>query len=117
MSVCGATETLLVDREGAERLLPPIAEALAAAGCELRGDAEARRIWPEMGEASDADWRTEYLAPILAVRTVEGVEGAAETGFAVGYDSPSQFSREYARQFGLPPGRDAARMRESLMMG
>ena len=39
---------------------------------------------------------------------------AAETGFAVGYDSPSQFSREYARQFGLPPGRDAARMREGL---
>jgi AraC-like DNA-binding protein len=46
-----------------------------------------------------------------------GVDGAAETGFAVGYDSPSQFSREYARQFGLPPGRDAARMREGLIVG
>ncbi len=44
-------------------------------------------------------------------------DGAAEAGFAVGYDSPSQFSREYARQFGLPPGRDAARMRETLMVG
>ncbi|ASE41044.1 AraC family transcriptional regulator [Brevundimonas vesicularis] len=50
-------------------------------------------------------------------RLLTGVEGAAETGFAVGYDSPSQFSREYARQFGLPPGRDAVRMRQSLMMG
>lgn len=40
--------------------------------------------------------------------------GAADAGFAVGYDSPSQFSREYARQFGLPPARDAARMREAL---
>lgn len=51
------------------------------------------------------------------VRLLSGGEGAAETGFAVGYDSPSQFSREYARQFGLPPARDAARMRESLMFG
>jgi transcriptional regulator GlxA family with amidase domain len=40
--------------------------------------------------------------------------GAADAGFAVGYDSPSQFSREYARLFGLPPARDAARMREAL---
>ena len=47
-------------------------------------------------------------------RLLSGADGAAETGFAVGYDSPSQFSREYARQFGLPPGRDAARMRETL---
>ncbi|WP_395943502.1 AraC family transcriptional regulator N-terminal domain-containing protein [Brevundimonas sp.] len=50
-------------------------------------------------------------------RLLSGADGAAETGFAVGYDSPSQFSREYARQFGLPPARDAARMRESLMAG
>ncbi|MFN3836389.1 MAG: AraC family transcriptional regulator N-terminal domain-containing protein [Brevundimonas sp.] len=50
-------------------------------------------------------------------RLLSGGDGAAETGFAVGYDSPSQFSREYARQFGLPPARDAARMRESLMVG
>jgi len=50
-------------------------------------------------------------------RLLTRVEGAAQTGFAVGYDSPSQFSREYARQFGLPPGRDAVRMRQSLMMG
>jgi AraC-like DNA-binding protein len=47
-------------------------------------------------------------------RLLNSGDGAAETGFAVGYDSPSQFSREYARLFGLPPARDAARMRESL---
>lgn len=50
-------------------------------------------------------------------RLLTGADGVAETGFAVGYDSPSQFSREYARQFGLPPGRDATRMRESLTVG
>ena len=49
-------------------------------------------------------------------RLLSGADGAAETGFAVGYDSPSQFSREYARQFGMPPGRDAARMRETLVV-
>ena len=78
VSVCGATETLLVDGAAAEQLLPPIAEALDAAGCELRGDAAARRIWPDMGEAMEEDWRTEYLAPILAVRVVGGVDGAVE---------------------------------------
>ena len=76
VSVCGATETLLVDAAAAERLLPPIAEALDAAGCELRGDAAARRIWPDIVEAMEEDWRTEYLAPILAVRIVEDVDGA-----------------------------------------
>lgn len=47
-------------------------------------------------------------------RLLAGGEGAAEAGFAVGYDSPSQFSREYARQFGAPPARDAARLRREL---
>jgi glutamate-5-semialdehyde dehydrogenase len=78
VSVCGATETLLVDAAAAERLLPPIAEALDAADCELRGDAAARRIWPNIGEAMEEDWRTEYLAPILAVRIVQDVDGAVE---------------------------------------
>jgi glutamate-5-semialdehyde dehydrogenase len=73
VSVCGATETLLIDREAAPRLLPAIAAALD--GCELRGDEEAQAIVP-MKAASEADWRTEFLAPVLAVRTVEGVEEA-----------------------------------------
>ena len=76
VSVCGAAETLLVDRLAAARLLPPVAAALAAAGCELRGDAAARAIVP-MGEAEEADWGTEYLAPIISVAVVDGVEGAA----------------------------------------
>ncbi len=78
VSVCGSTETLLVDRAGAARLLPPVAEALIAAGCELRGDAEARALVPQMRSATDDDWGHEFLAPILAVRIVEGTDAAIE---------------------------------------
>jgi glutamate-5-semialdehyde dehydrogenase len=77
VSVCGAAETLLVDSADAQRLLPSVAQALAEAGCELRGDARARALVPGMAEATDADWTTEYLAPILSVAVVDGVEGAA----------------------------------------
>ena len=77
VSVCGAAETLLVDKAAAERLLPPIADALIKAGCELRGDAAARAIEPTMKKATQEDWTTEYLAPILAVAVVDGVAGAA----------------------------------------
>ena len=78
VSVCGATETLLVDRVGAARLLPPVAADLIAAGCELRGDAEAVALVPAMIPATEADWTTEYLAPILAVRIVDDLDGAAD---------------------------------------
>ncbi|MDP1630679.1 MAG: glutamate-5-semialdehyde dehydrogenase [Caulobacter sp.] len=77
VSVCGATETLLIDRAAAGRLLPPIADALIQARCELRGDAAARAIEPSMKPATREDWTTEYLAPILSVAVVDGVEGAA----------------------------------------
>ncbi|MFZ4605695.1 MAG: glutamate-5-semialdehyde dehydrogenase [Caulobacter sp.] len=77
VSVCGAAETLLIDRAAAERLLPPIADALIRERCELRGDAAARAIEPSMKPASSEDWTTEYLAPILSVAVVDGVEGAA----------------------------------------
>jgi glutamate-5-semialdehyde dehydrogenase len=76
VSVCGSTETLLVDAEAAGRLLPPVAKALIAAGCELRGDARAQALVPAMIAAEDADWNTEYLAPILAVRIVDGLDEA-----------------------------------------
>ena len=69
VSVCGATETLLIDQAAAPALLPKIAEALEARGCELRGDAAARAIHP-MQAASEDDWRTEYLLPVIAVRVV-----------------------------------------------
>jgi glutamate-5-semialdehyde dehydrogenase len=75
-SVCGATETLLIDRAVAPALLPPIAADLAAAGCALRGDAAARAPVPGMGEAREDDWTTEYLAPILSVRVVDDLEAA-----------------------------------------
>ncbi|MCA0367173.1 MAG: glutamate-5-semialdehyde dehydrogenase [Proteobacteria bacterium] len=78
VSVCGATETLLVDRAAAERLLPPVAADLIAAGCELRGDAEAQALVPGMVAAVEADWLTEYLAPILAVRIVEDMDAAVD---------------------------------------
>jgi glutamate-5-semialdehyde dehydrogenase len=77
VSVCGAAETLLVDSADAQRLLPPVAQALTEAGCELRGDARARSLVPGMAQADEADWTTEYLAPILSVAVVDGVEGAA----------------------------------------
>ncbi|WP_394998916.1 glutamate-5-semialdehyde dehydrogenase [Sphingomonas sp.] len=72
-SVCGATETLLIDRDAAPALLPRIAAALG--DCDLRGDEEARAIVP-MIPATKADWSTEYLGPILAVRTVAGLDEA-----------------------------------------
>ena len=74
-SVCGSTETLLVDRAIAAALLPRLADALP--GCELRGDEESRRI-AQMVPATEADWSTEYLAPILAVRTVAGLDEAID---------------------------------------
>jgi glutamate-5-semialdehyde dehydrogenase len=75
VSVCGATETLLIDRAAARALLPPIVAALRTAGCALRGDAEARDITP-MEAADEDDWRAEYLAPVLAARVVGGIEEA-----------------------------------------
>jgi glutamate-5-semialdehyde dehydrogenase len=78
VSVCGATETLLVDRVSAARLLPPVAAALIQAGCTLRGDADSRTLVPAIQGADEADWSTEYLAPILSVRIVDGLSGAVE---------------------------------------
>ena len=73
---CNTLETLLVD-EAALALLPPIAEALAAAGVELRGCPKACAVSAAVGSAAtEEDWQTEYLAPILAIRVVAGVEGA-----------------------------------------
>nr|WP_314444974.1 glutamate-5-semialdehyde dehydrogenase [uncultured Sphingomonas sp.] len=73
VSVCGSTETLLIDR-AALHMLPAIAQALD--GCELRGDAEAGSMVP-MALATKEDWRTEYLAPILSIHTVSGWQEAA----------------------------------------
>lgn len=76
--ICGSTETLLVDRAIAPQMLPVLMADLAAAGCTLRGDAEARAIVPTLDEASDEDWDTEYLDAILSVKVVDGVARAIE---------------------------------------
>jgi glutamate-5-semialdehyde dehydrogenase len=76
--VCGATETLLVDRAVAATHLPPILADLHAAGCEIRGDAETQALDPSAIAASETDWTTEYLDAILSVRVVDGVAGAIE---------------------------------------
>jgi glutamate-5-semialdehyde dehydrogenase len=73
--VCGSTETLLIDEAIAAALLPKIAAALMDKGCELRGDDAAQAIVP-MAEATEEDWRTEYLAPVLSVAVVPGIEAA-----------------------------------------
>jgi glutamate-5-semialdehyde dehydrogenase len=75
VSVCGATETLLIDRKVAPAILPTIVAALD--GCELRGDDQAQAIIP-MGAATEADWRTEYLAPVLAVKIVASINDAID---------------------------------------
>ncbi|UEM24114.1 glutamate-5-semialdehyde dehydrogenase [Skermanella mucosa] len=77
-SVCGAAETLLVDRSVSETVLPAVLDALIAAGCEVRGDEATRRIDGRAVPATSADWDTEYLDAIISVRVVDGVEAAIE---------------------------------------
>lgn len=74
--VCGALETLLISEQAANAALPAIAATLRDAGCELRGDEASRAIVSGIVPATDEDWRTEYLAPILAVRIVSGLDEA-----------------------------------------
>jgi glutamate-5-semialdehyde dehydrogenase len=76
--VCNALECLLVDRADAARLLPPIAGALLSGGCELRGCERTRALVPEARPAGDDDWGREYLDRILAVRVVDGIDGALD---------------------------------------
>ena len=74
--VCGAAETLLCDRAVAETLLPPVLDALIEAGCAIRGDANVQKLEPRATPATDADWATEYLDAIIAVKVVDGLEDA-----------------------------------------
>ena len=76
--ICGAPATPLGGRAVADTLLPVIGDALTTAGCSLRADAEARAILPDAAMATEADWTTEYLAPILSVAVVDGVGGAID---------------------------------------
>ncbi|MCV0368208.1 MAG: glutamate-5-semialdehyde dehydrogenase [Filomicrobium sp.] len=74
--VCGATETLLVDRNADDDYLSPLVKALLDAGCEVRGDAAAQAADERVVAATDEDWGQEFLDSIIAVKTVDGVDGA-----------------------------------------
>jgi len=74
--VCGATETLLVDKAAPAGHLPALIAALIEAGCEVRGDAAARKTDRRVKPATEQDWSTEYLDAIISVKTVDGVDGA-----------------------------------------
>ena len=76
--ICGAAETLLVDRAAAPRMLKPLIDALIAAGCAVRGDFETRAVNGAVTSASEDDWRAEYLDAIIAVRVVDGLDAAIE---------------------------------------
>ena len=74
--VCGAAETLLIDRASASTVLKPLVDMLIDADCEIRGDDTVQRIDPRVKAANDEDWDAEYLDAIIAARVVDGVDGA-----------------------------------------
>jgi glutamate-5-semialdehyde dehydrogenase len=74
--ICGAAETLLVDRAAAETHLKPVLDALHQAGCTIRGDKEVLGAVSYADAATEADWSTEYLDAIISARLVDGVDGA-----------------------------------------
>jgi glutamate-5-semialdehyde dehydrogenase len=74
--VCGAAETLLVDRAAAKADLGPLVTMLLDAGCEVRGDRDTQAVDQRVKPATEEDWRTEFLDAIIAVKLVDGVDGA-----------------------------------------
>ena len=78
VSVCNAMETLLVDAAVAAAFLPRVAARLREAGVEMRGDDRTRGFVPDARPATDADWDTEYLDYIVAIRVVDGLDAAIE---------------------------------------
>ncbi|OGV76244.1 MAG: glutamate-5-semialdehyde dehydrogenase [Lentisphaerae bacterium RIFOXYB12_FULL_65_16] len=76
VEVCNALEKLLIDAECAPRLLPAVVQAFAAQKVELRGCPRCRELEPGLTSATDEDWTTEYLAPILTVKIVDGLDDA-----------------------------------------
>ena len=76
--ICGAAETVLVDRAAADVLLPLVCDALRDAGCEIRGDDTVRAAIKEATAATEEDWSTEYLDAVVSIRVVEGIEQAID---------------------------------------
>ncbi len=75
---CNTMETLIVHASIAARVLPRLAAIYKNKGVELRGDEAARKLIPSITKATEEDWRTEYLAPILSIRTVESIDAAID---------------------------------------
>ncbi|QPK62413.1 glutamate-5-semialdehyde dehydrogenase [Methylomonas sp. LL1] len=78
VQVCNALETLLVDQHCAEQLLPLLHEAFIANNIELRGCEATQRLLPNVQAATEEDWHSEYLAPILSVKVVDGIQQAID---------------------------------------
>lgn len=76
--ICGAAETLLIDKTIMRSHLPAIMDALKIAGCELRGDKAVRKLDESVLPAKEEDWNTEYLDTILSIKTVDGLQGAID---------------------------------------
>ncbi|WP_026620086.1 glutamate-5-semialdehyde dehydrogenase [Ensifer sp. WSM1721] len=74
--ICGAAETLLIDRSAADELAKPLLQALLDAGCEVRVSEELEGLLPGLKAASDEDWATEYLDAIISAKLVDGISGA-----------------------------------------
>ncbi len=76
--ICGAAETLLIDRAVAATHLKPLIEALQKAGCEIRASADVLALVPGLKPATEEDWRTEYLDAVISVALVDGISGAID---------------------------------------
>ena len=76
--ICGAAETLLIDRAVFSTHAKPILDALIAKGCAIRGDADILKLIPNATRATEEDWRTEYLDAIISVRVVDGLDQAID---------------------------------------
>ena len=78
VSICGAAETMLVDRAVAAAYTKPLVDALRAAGCAIRGDEATRALIPDVTPATEADWSCEYLEAIIAVKVVDDLDAAID---------------------------------------
>ena len=78
VGICGAAETLLIDKAVVETHLKRLVEALKAAGCAIRGDEATRAAVADVAPANEADWSTEYLDAIISVKVVDGLDGAID---------------------------------------
>ena len=110
--VCGSAETLLVDRPVAASHLVPMLDDLIAAGCEIRGDAQTQALDGRVGPVTEEDWSTEYLAPILSVRIVDGVDAAIAHIAAYG----SQHTESIVTEDAATADRFLARVDSAIVM-